>query len=147
MKNLLRKDFKRPDLFENLRSRMQSMFEDFFADLETTSILKSDFNPVLDIHEDDKNIYIKAEIPGVKKEDLEVTIKDNVVIIKGEKKEEKEEKDRKKYVKECVYGSFERSFILPEVDAEKAKAEFKDGLLKITLPKKEEEKGKSIKIE
>ena len=57
------------------------------------------------------------------------------------------EKDKKKYVKECVYGSFERTFVVPEVDADKAKAEFKDGVLNITIPKKEEKKGKSISIE
>ncbi|HOJ50765.1 MAG TPA: Hsp20/alpha crystallin family protein [Spirochaetota bacterium] len=147
MKNLLKRELKKPDLFETLRNRMQNIFEDFFTDFETTSIFKSDFKPLVDIHDDEKNVYIKAEIPGVKKEDIEVTIKDNVLTIKGEKKEEKEEKDKKKYVKECVYGSFERTFVVPEVDADKAKAEFKDGVLNITIPKKEEKKGKSISIE
>ena len=102
--------------------------------------------PRIDVYEKDNNIIIEAEIPGAKKEDIEVKIKDNAVIIKGEVKREEEKKEENMYRSERFYGHFERVIPLPvEVKAEEAKAEIKDGILKLTIPKATAEK--EIKIE
>ncbi|HCL56577.1 MAG TPA: hypothetical protein DHW82_06165 [Spirochaetia bacterium] len=125
--------------FNSLQDRINGVFDDFFGDLRSNQLWQCDFLPKVDVEEDQKAFLVKAEIPGMKKEEIEVELKDNVLTIKGEKKEEKEEKKEKKiYVKERVYGSFERSFSLPsEVEAENIKASFKDGVLMIEIPKAE----------
>jgi HSP20 family protein len=129
---------------------MNRVFEDFFGELEPTSLFKSDFTPKMNVREDENSIYVEAEIPGVKKEDVDIIFENGVLTIKGEKKEErKEEKGEKTYIQESYYGGFERSFSLSQdVDLDKCKANFKDGILKITLPKTEESKEKQkISIE
>jgi len=103
--------------------------------------------PLVDITEDDKEYLIKAEVPEVKKEDVKVSVQDDVLTITGERKFEKEEKDKKYHRVERAYGSFHRSFTLPDdADAQKVVAEFKDGLLKVRLPKTEQAKSKSIEV-
>ena len=111
----------------------------------------AEWAPVVDIVEDDvedDNEYlIKAELPEVKKEDVKVTVQDDVLTISGERMFEKEEKGRKYHRMERAYGSFARSFTLPEdADGEKVAAEFKDGVLKVHLPKSEQAKPKSIEV-
>ncbi len=104
------------------------------------------WNPKVDIYEKDNKLVVEAEIPGAKKEDVEVKIKDNAVIIKGQVKREEEEKDKTYYRTERFYGVFERVIPLPvEVKVEEAKASFEDGILKIEIPKAVEEK--EIKVE
>ncbi|WP_457639811.1 Hsp20/alpha crystallin family protein [Persephonella sp.] len=104
------------------------------------------WNPRVDIYEKDNKLVIEAEIPGAKKEDVEVKIKDNAVVIKGEVKREEEEKDKTYYRSERFYGVFERVIPLPvEVKVEEAKASFENGILKIEIPKVSEEK--EVKIE
>ncbi|WP_457639554.1 Hsp20/alpha crystallin family protein [Persephonella sp.] len=104
------------------------------------------WNPRVDIYEKDNKLIIEAEIPGAKKEDVEVKIKDNAVVIKGEVKREEEEKDKTYYRSERFYGVFERVIPLPvEVKVEEAKASFENGILKIEIPKVSEEK--EVKIE
>jgi len=104
------------------------------------------WNPRVDIYEKDNKLIIEAEIPGAKKEDVEVKIKDNAVIIRGEVKKEEEEKDKTYYRTERFYGVFERVIPLPvEVKVDEAKATFEDGILKIEIPKVSEEK--EVKIE
>lgn len=101
----------------------------------------------VDITEDEKEYVIKAELPEVKKEDVKLTVQDNVLAISGERKYEKEEKDKKYHRVERAYGSFLRSFTLPEdADGSKVAAEYKDGLLKVHLPKAERAKPKSIEV-
>ena len=101
----------------------------------------------LDAYETKDDIVFKAVVPGVKPDDIEVTISHGVLTIKGEIKAEKEEKDRDYIHRERRYGEFCRTVTLPkEVDADKATAEFEDGILKLTLPKVEAAKAKSIKI-
>lgn len=137
-------------LVQHFKDNVDSLFKNFFGDLETSSLFKSDFIPKIDVTEDERFIHVKAEIPGAKKEDVEVTLKDNRLTIKGEKKEEKEEGDKKKYyLKESVHGAFERTFTLPaDVESEKANASFKDGVLVIEIPKsKVGENNKKIAIE
>ncbi|MEJ7619732.1 MAG: Hsp20/alpha crystallin family protein [Aquificaceae bacterium] len=105
------------------------------------------FAPVVDVYETDQELVVKAELPGVKKENVEVSIRDNALHIRGEKKEEKEEKTETYHRVERVYGRFERVVPLPtDVKVESAKAEFKDGVLEIRIPKAEGAKEKKIEI-
>ena len=107
----------------------------------------AEWAPLVDITEDDKEYLIKAELPEVKKEDIKLTAHNDVLTITGERKYEKEEKGKKYHRVERAYGSFERSFTLPEdADAGKIAAEFKDGVLKVHLPKSEKAKPKSIEV-
>jgi len=102
----------------------------------------------VDIYEDAENIIIKAEIPGVNKEDISVSLTDDTVTISGKKAEEKKIEKENYYRKEIRTGSFSRSFTLPStVDREKVKATYKNGILEIVLPKAEKEKSKEVKIE
>jgi HSP20 family protein len=106
-----------------------------------------DWAPRVDIAETEKEFSIKAEIPAVKKEDVKVTIDNGVLTIKGERKQEKEEKDKKFHRVERLYGSFTRSFTLPDnVDESKIEASFKDGVLNLSLAKTEETKPKAIDV-
>ncbi|NPA53881.1 MAG: Hsp20/alpha crystallin family protein [Aquificae bacterium] len=102
--------------------------------------------PRVDVYEKDNKIIIEAEIPGAKKEDIEVIIKDNAVVIKGEVKKEEEKKEGNFYKSERFYGVFERVIPLPaEVKPEEAKATFENGILKLEIPKATSEK--EVKIE
>ena len=106
-----------------------------------------DWSPRVDIAENDKEFVIKAEIPEVNKEDVKVSVDNGVLTIQGERKQEKEEKGKKFHRVERYYGSFTRSFILPEnVDESKVKASFKDGMLNLNIPKTEKAKPKAIEV-
>jgi HSP20 family protein len=103
--------------------------------------------PAVDIYENEQNIVLKAELPGVDPKDVEATVHEGTLYLKGERKYEKELKEENYHHVERAYGSFARSFELPaSVDADKVQAEFKDGVLTLTVPKKEEAKAKKIKI-
>lgn len=103
--------------------------------------------PPVDITEDDKEYTIKAELPGMAKENVKVSVADGALLITGERKEEKEEKDKKHHRVERSYGSFRRGFTLPgDSSGEKITAEFKDGVLKVHLPKDQPPKPKSVEI-
>ena len=103
--------------------------------------------PAVDICENENNIVLKAELPGVDPKDVEVRVEDNTLYLKGERKFEKDTKEENYHRIERSYGSFARSFALPNsIDAEKVAAEYQDGLLTLTLPKREETKPKTIKI-
>lgn len=105
------------------------------------------FAPVVDVYETDQELVVKVELPGVKKENVEVSIRDNALHIRGEKKEEKEEKTETYHRVERVYGRFERVVPLPtDVKVESAKAEFRDGVLEIRIQKAEGAKEKKIEI-
>ena len=106
-----------------------------------------EWTPLADITEDEKEYLIKAELPEIKKEDVKVTVENGVLTISGERKFEKEEKNKKYHRVERGYGTFMRSFTLPDdADANKIKAEFKNGLLKMHLPKSEHAKPKQIEV-
>ena len=106
-----------------------------------------DWAPRVDIAETDNEFTIKAEIPEVKKEDVKVTVDSGVLTIRGERKQEKEEKDKKFHRVERYYGSFTRSFTLPDnVDESKIEASFKDGMLNLQIPKTEAAKPKAIEV-
>jgi HSP20 family protein len=105
------------------------------------------WSPSVDIFENDSEVVVKAELPGMTAKDIEVRLENNVLMLKGERAFEKETKEENYHRIEREYGSFSRSFTLPTpVDGDKVTAEYKDGVLKIVLPKKEETKPKPIKI-
>ncbi len=105
------------------------------------------WSPLVDITEDEKEYLIKAELPDMKKEDVRLTVENEVLAISGERKFEKEEKGKKYHRTERAYGSFVRSFSLPEdADGSKVSADFKDGMLHVHLPKSEKAKPKAIEI-
>src|SRR5437764_4787286 len=110
-------------------------------------ITLAEWTPLADITEDEKEYLIKAELPELKREDVKVTVENGVLTISGERKFEKEEKKRKFHRVERGYGTFVRSFTLPDdADANKVKAEFKSGLLTVHLPKIEPAKPKEIEV-
>jgi len=105
------------------------------------------WSPLVDITEDDKEYLIKAELPDMKKEDVRLTVENEALAISGERKFEKEEKGKKYHRVERAYGSFIRSFSLPEdADGSKVSADYKDGMLHVHLPKSEKAKPKAIEI-
>ena len=111
------------------------------------AISVTEWSPLVDISEDDKEYLVKAEIPEMKKEDIKINVHDDVLTVSGERQYEKEEKGKKYYRVERAYGSFMRSFALPEnADGSKISAEYKDGVLKIHLPKSEQAKKKAIEV-
>jgi HSP20 family protein len=103
--------------------------------------------PSLDVYEEKDDMVVKADLPGLNKDEIEVTVTGNVVTIKGEKKKEEEVKEKDYYRRERSYGSFVRSVELPcEVKSDQIKANFKDGVLEVRMPKTEEAKKKSVSI-
>jgi HSP20 family protein len=136
--------------------RMEELFEDFhrrpFGRPWWPSLPslfeKVELSPSVDIYEEKDNIIVKAEIPGMEKKDIEVSLTDNSITISGDKKKEKKVEKKDYYHYESSFGSFSRSFSLPsEVQTDKAKASFKGGVLKVTIPKTEEAKKKKKKVE
>jgi HSP20 family protein len=105
------------------------------------------FTPAVDLVEEKDHFVLKADLPGLAKDDVSVTMQDNYLTIKGEKKHETETKEASRYLSERVYGAFSRTIELPtSVDAKKIDASFKDGVLRVTLPKTEEAKPKQIEV-
>lgn len=105
------------------------------------------FAPALDVVEEKDSFLVKMDLPGLTKDDVNVTIQDNFLTVKGERKHEVEKKDTNFYHRERVYGAFARTVELPtRVDATKVQANFRDGVLHVTLPKSEEAKPKEIKV-
>jgi len=122
--------------------REMSNFFDF------PSKLFSGSSPRVDVYQTEKDVIVKAEIPGVSKEDLNLYIDDNSIRLSGQTKKEKELKDENVYRSERYYGSFSRTIPLPvEVKSEEAKAEYKDGILSIIIPKVEPSKTRGRKID
>jgi len=131
--------FKPTREFDNIHSSVKQYFDDFSS--MKSSFNTESFSPKIDISEKGNQLIIDAEVPGIKKEDLKITLQDNILTIEGEKKNVFEEGDSKFYRTERSYGSFKKSFTLPEdVDSEKVDAKFKDGVLSILLNKVEEKK-------
>jgi HSP20 family protein len=126
------------DPLSHLRNQINRVFDDFWGEswLAPRQEMAAGFWPQIDVTETDKEIKVSAEIPGVEPKDIDVSVEDGMLTIKGEKKYEREEKEKGQYRMERSYGSFERAIELPaEVDESKAKAEFKKGVLRLTLPK------------
>ena len=132
----------------NLQRQMDNLFDASWQDLPSRLSREASWMPSLDIAEDKDSITIKADLPGVKQADIDVSISGDVLTIKGERKQEQEVKDKKFHRVERFYGAFSRSLSLPDyVDAAKISAAYKDGVLEITLPKTEKAKPQQIKVE
>ena len=115
---------------------------------EGKTFLERVWSPAVDVSEDKDNIYVKAELPGLKQEEINVSLEDDVLTIQGERTSEKEEKDKQYHRIERSYGAFQRAIHLPTViNEESIKATYKNGVLDITLAKKEEAKRKQIKVD
>jgi HSP20 family protein len=128
---------------------LSTVFDDFFR-MVPADLMGSEVFPKLDVHEDDKAVHVKAEIPGLEEKDLNVTLKENMLTISGEKKEEKTEEDKKQnyYYCERSFGTFSRTIVLPEgIKADAVRANYKNGILDIELPKGEAAQPKKINIE
>ncbi len=132
-----------------LRDRMDRLFGEVAGrgaggDGELTAGL---WNPPVDVYETSDSIVLKADLPDVKENEVDISVEGNTLTIKGERKREKEVQEKNFYRCERSYGTFMRSFTLPPtVDAEKIGATFSQGVLQLTLPKKEESKPKQIKV-
>ena len=132
-----------------LQERMNRMFDESYRSRSGDEdwALGGSWAPAVDIYEHDGNIVLKAELPGVDPKDVDVRLENNTLTLCGERKIDNEVKQESYHRVERAYGAFTRGFTLPSVvDQEKIKAEYKDGVLKVTLPKREEAKPKQINI-
>lgn len=134
---------------EDMNERLNRIFSRPLASRESgkDALVAFDWAPSCDIAENSEEFVIKAELPGVSKDDVKVGIDNGVVRIQGERKQEKEEKDKRFHRVERSYGSFLRSFTLPtNIDENKIAADYKDGILTVRLPKAPNAKPKSIDV-
>lgn len=131
----------------DLRNEIDRLFDSPLSELTRTSQLLSDWTPALDVYEEKDNFVVKAELPGMKKEDVEVSLHDGCLSISGERQGEKKHESSEVYRAERFFGRFQRTVTLPTaVAADKVRAAYKDGVLTITLPKTEEAKSKKIDV-
>ncbi len=133
----------------NMQREINKMFDTFFrgSEQEESALLPSIWSPATDIAEHDNEYVVKVELPGVSKDEVKITMEENVLTIRGEKKQEKESKNSSFHRVERSYGAFQRCFTLPtNVRAEKIDASFNNGMLSIVLPKSEESKPKQIEV-
>ena len=132
-----------------LQDRMNRMFDDAGRGFRNgdEAAATTTWSPAVDIFETEGEIVVKAELPGMNREGITLNLEKNVLTLKGERRFEKETKDENYHRIERSYGGFSRSFSIPAtVDEEKIRADYKDGVLKIVLPKKEQAKSKQIRI-
>ena len=134
---------RRPlDGFQALR-RLGNVLDEAFE----SGAITSAWYPAVDIFEDKDAVKIMAELPGVKPEDVKLSLENNLLTIRGEKKQEAEERNERVHRYERSYGSFERAFVLPStVDGEKISAEYRDGVLTVTVPKAERARPREIPV-
>jgi len=138
--------------FYSLQKDMNNLFDNFFRGFNMAPRGfavggMGSFSPSVDVKENEKEFIIKAELPGVDEKDIEVTVTNDSITIKGEKKEEKEDKDKNYYYMERSYGSFSR--VIPfeaEIESGRAEAHFKNGILDIKIPKNQSTKAKGTKV-
>jgi len=153
MNGLMR--WNRPDLsawsgfggLSDLRNEIDRLFEVPLSELARTSHMLSGWNPPIDLYEDKDSVTVRVELPGMKKEDIDLSLHDNTLSISGERKHEEKYEEAEVYRAERFFGRFQRTITLPTtVAADKTKAQYKDGVLTITLPKTEEAKPKHIDV-
>ena len=134
--------------FVTLQSRMNRLFHDSFTpEGRDEALTTSTFAPPVDVYEDEHSVTLKIEVPGIEEKDIDVRIENNTLTVHGERKFEKEEKEENYRRVERQYGSFTRTFTLPQtVDQESVQANYEKGVLKIQLAKKAEAKPKQIKV-
>lgn len=156
MRSLVRWDPFRWDPFREIEKEMEDLSNRFSRLLTRwpfrgegsgEAMAVAEWSPSVDISETDSEFLIKAEIPEVDKKDVKVTVQDGQLTIQGERKREKEEKGKRFHRVERSYGVFQRTFDLPDgVDPDKVRAEFKDGMLSVHLPKTEKARAKVIDV-
>ena len=133
---------------EKLHREVNRLFDNGLTSGSDVSLLDGFWSPAVDIVEKKDAILVKADLPGLSKEDIRVSIENNVLTISGEKKEEKEHKEGELVRSERYYGSIHRAFTLPStIDSQKVSAKFENGVLELTLTKKEEAKPRQISID
>jgi HSP20 family protein len=133
------------DRFAVLRGELDRLFDSSFAPAFRTPGSSNRWTPALDVYQDKDQFTVVAELPGLKKEDIELSLHDGVLTISGERKQEK--KGEEGYKNERFFGRFQRSVTLPSsVDSDKVRATYQDGILKVVLPKAEEAKPKQIEV-
>jgi HSP20 family protein len=131
----------------NLRDEIDRLFEEPLAELVRGSQVLSGWTPALDLYEDKDNIYARVELPGMKKEDIEVSLHNDSLSVSGERKSEGKFADAEVYRAERFFGRFQRTVVLSApVAADQVKAQYQDGILTVTLPKVEEAKPKHITV-
>jgi HSP20 family protein len=132
----------------NLQDRMNRIFrESFSSEGSDEALTTSNFAPPVDVYEDEHNITLKIEVPGIDEKDINVSIENNTLTVRGERRFEKDEKEENFQRVERMYGSFTRSFTLPNtVDPEQTSAHYEKGVLRIRIAKKAEAKPKLIKV-
>lgn len=144
--------FEEEHPFYSLQREMNRLFDDFFRGFDLTPFgtlteRLGTFSPSIDVREDEKEICVTAELPGMDEKDIEVLLTEDALTLKGEKKEETEDKGKDYYRMERRYGSFNRVIPLPQgIDTKKVSAVFKKGVLTVKLPKTEEVKVKGKRI-
>jgi HSP20 family protein len=133
---------------ERMRREMDRLWDSFFEGRPSRKAEEvGEWLPTLDVSETKNDLVVKAEIPGIDPKDIDISLANEILTIKGEKKQEKEEKEENYHLTERSYGSFTRTIRLPrEIQSDKISASYKNGILKVTLPKSEEAKKKEIKI-
>ncbi len=133
-------------VLSSLQKDINRLFEDFWP-MHRENLEEGALSPALDVSEDENNVYVVADLPGVEEKDVKLNFQNGILTLSGEKQEEKETRGKNFHRVERSYGSFSRSISLPgEVNAEKATAGYKHGVLRVTLPKKKEAKQKEITI-
>ena len=131
----------------DLRDEIDRLFEAPLAEIARSSQWLSGWTPAFDVYEDKDNVYVRAELPGMKKEDIDLSLHNGSLSISGERKHEEKLKDAEVYRAERFFGRFQRTITLAtRVAADKIKAQYKDGILSVTLPKAEEAKPKHIDV-
>ena len=144
MSNLIRWEPAREMM--TLREAMDRLFDDAFT--RPLSLSGNNWSiPAVDMYQTDNEVVVKAALPGIKADEVQINVTGEILTLKGETKQENETKEKAYHIREQRWGAFERSIVLPtEVVADKAKADFENGVLTITLPKAEEVKPKTISI-
>ena len=146
--------YQRPDVWSwsafdqltNLRDEINRLFESPYANGSSDAF--NAWAPALDLYEDKDNLVLRAEVPGMKKEDIDISLHENTITISGERRNEKKYEGSETSREERVFGRFTRTLQLPkQVDTGKVKASYKDGVLTVTLPKAEEAKPRQIQIQ
>ena len=133
--------------FSSVQDRLNRLFNASFNEGRDESLATSSFAPAVDVYEDEHNVTLKIEVPGIDEKDIDVRIENNTLTVHGERKFEKEEKEENYRRIERQYGSFTRTFTLPNtVDTESVSANYEKGVLKVKLAKKAEAKPKQIKV-
>jgi len=132
-----------------VRHRMSRLMDDFFmpSPYFRSESTAWNWNPSVDIYNEDDSIVLKAELPGIDKDNINIDVKDRVLTLKGERSSDNEVKEDSYYRREMSFGKFERRFSLPDhVDPDDIKADYKDGILRIEIPKPETEQPKQISV-